>query len=353
MVATLLAAGPAARAAGRARVALVGPDAELAHAVEVALTPWGVTLVREAADFHDVAAATVERARALARDERLDAVVWTAAGGAPAPTFACIYDAENDRVVTRALGGSLPFDDTTAAAAALTIKTMLRSSIVAPPEERGAPSTSDVVAAPPVAPLTAPRPSAATPSLTPPPPLGPPPNPRSPPSRRPFELEAAAGTRLLTTEAVEARIAFGVAWFPPEWGALGLGADASLGSGVSVQSPVVDARLVERAFELSLRRRVRLGASLAVIALLGAALDWTTMTGAVGPARGPLGIDRVDPSVDAALRLTCRLGPLDLGASADLGYLLRSQRYIADGVTVARLATWQPGATLWLDAALF
>jgi hypothetical protein len=349
MVAALLTSAPS-RGAGRGRVSVIGPDAELAHAVEVALTPWGVTLVRQAVDPGDPAPLTAARARVLAHDEHMDAVVWLAVTGT-GMTLACMYDAENDRVLTRALGGSAPFDDTTAAAAALTIKAMLRSSVVAPPEERGAPSPSDVVSGTPGAGTPAIRASAAP--ETSPPRASPSPPKSSPSSGRSFALEAAAGARLLTTDAVDPRVAFGAAWFPPALASFGLGLDASLGTGVSVQSDVVDARLVERSFELSLRRQIRLDPALVLVALVGPALQWTTMTGTVGPARGPLGIDRLDPSVEAALRLMWRLGPLGLGVSADVATLLRSQRYTADGATVARLATWQPGAALWLDASLF
>jgi hypothetical protein len=352
MIGAILLAGVPSRGEGRGRVALIGADAELAHALEVALTPWGVTLIPEAIDL-GAAPPTLEGARALALTEHTDAVVWLAPK-ALGPPLACMYDAGSDRLLRRALGVSGPFDDTTAAAAALTIKAMLRSSVVAPPEERGAPSPADSEIGPPPAatsPGGSPAPSSTGPTGSAPPLrslLTP-----SAPRARPLEIEAGAGIGLLTTGSAEARVALGAAWFPSAWGAFGIGANASLGGGASVRSDGVDARLVERSVGLALRRRLTLGASFALEAMLGAALDWTAMAGTAGPARGAFAIERVDPSLDAALRWMWHIGVLDLGASADLAYLLRSQRYSAEGVVVARLASWQPGATLWLDASLF
>jgi hypothetical protein len=351
----LLLASVSSQGAERGRVALVGADDELAHAVEVGLTPWGVTLVRGAADLRDATPTTFAAARALAQEERLDAVVWLAIPGAGL-TVVCMYDADNDRVLTRRLGAPPPFDEPSAAAAALTIKAMLRSSVVAPPEERGPPSPSEVVAVPPPAPTT------AAPSPT---------KPLAPRldalhgstanssrarsnGRGTLQFEGAAGVRLLTTGTADARVSLGAAWSPRAWGGLGLGLTGSLGTGAAVQSHLVDARLKDRALDLSLRRRFALGTAVALVATLGAGFEWTTVSGSVGPARSAVGIDRVDPCVEGAIRGVWRVGSvLNLGLSADLAYVVHPQRYTADSVTVARLATWQPGASLWLGASPF
>jgi hypothetical protein len=363
-IATALLVADASRASDRARVALVAGGGELGHAIEVALTPWGVALVRVPADLPGRDADTVERARALARAAHLDAVVWLA----PVPggtTLACVYQADADRLLTRALGASPPFDDTTAAAAALTVKAMLRSSTVAPPEERGAPSPADVNAVPPAVPA-----SASTAPSNPSPPVAASTGPaKESPTRtdrssgetgalrtaphRTFEVEAAGGARLLTTDAAAGRVALGAAWTPETAGGFGVGADVSLGTGVSVRTEAVDARLVDRAVELSLRRRFRLGTALALVGSVGAGMEWTTLSGAVGAARAPLGVDRFDPSLCAALRAAWNIGALAIGAAVDLAYLPRTQAYLADGSAVVRLAPVQPGAMLWVAAAVF
>lgn len=367
IAASVLVAG-ASGAADRARVALVGGGGELGHAIEVALTPWGVALVRVPADLSGSDAATVERARSLARTAHLDAVVWLA-GSAGTPTLACVYEADADRLLVRALGASPPFDETTAAAAALTVKAMLRSSTIAPPGERGAPAPSDVNAGPPAGP--APPESAAPAPSSPPPPVTS--APVSPPKESPtttdrssedrgapngavhrtVEIEAAGGVRLLTTDAASGRVALGAAWTPGSAAGFGVGADVSLGAGVSVRTDTVDARLADRAMEVSLRRRFRLAAALALVASVGAGLEWTTLSGGVGPARAPLAVDRFDPSFGAALRAAWSIGVFAIGAAVDLAYLPRTQAYLADGSAVVRLAPVQPGAMLWVGAAVF
>jgi hypothetical protein len=368
-ISTVVLVADASKAADRARVALVGGGGELGHAIEVALTPWGVALARVPADLSGRDAETIERARSLARAAHLDAVVWLAATSG-ATTLACVYEADADRLLVRALGASPPFDDTTAAAAALTVKAMLRSSTVAPPSERGAPSPADVNAVPPAGPT--PAESASTAPSNAFPPVGPAPTspakvlpattdrtsaePSAPhaAAHRAFALEAAGGAHLLTTDAWAGRVVVGAAWTPETAGGFGVGADVSLGSGVSVQTDAVDARLVDRAVELSLRRRFQLGAPLALVGSLGAGLEWTTLSGAVGPAREPLGVDRFDPSLCAALRVAWSIGGLlAIGAAVDLAYLARTQAYLADGSAVVRLAPLQPGAMLWVGAAVF
>jgi hypothetical protein len=362
VVVVLMLASASSPGAGHGRVALVGADDELAHAVEVGLTPWGVALVRGAAGLRDATPATFAAARALAHDEHLDAIVWLAIPGGGS-TVVCMYDADNDRVLTRTLGASAPFDAARAAAAALTIKAMLRSSVVAPPEERGPPSPSEVVAAPPpgsttVAPPSS-RPASTAPSAVAPK-LDRLPGSPGVASTAPsagggtLDLEGGAGVRLLTTGTADARVSAGAAWSPRGWAGFGLGVAGSLGTGATVQSQVVDARLMERALGLSLRRRFALSTAFALVATVAAGVEWTTVNGTAGSGRSALARDRVDPCIDGTLRIAWRVGGvLSLGLSADLTYILRSQRYTADGVTVAQLAVWQPGASLWLGASTF
>jgi hypothetical protein len=367
-IAAAVLVADASRASDRARVALAGAGGELGHAMEVALTPWGVAVVRVPVDLTGRDADTIERARALARTAHVDAVVWLAATGGGA-TLACVYEADANRVLLRPLGASPPFDDTTAAAAALTVKAMLRSSTVAPPEERGAPPPPDMNAVPLARP--APPEGASAAANGSPPVAGastgggnglPATTDRSPgegnarqaTAHRSFEVEAAGGARLLTTDAAAGRVALGAAWTPEAAGGFGIGAHVSLGTGVPVRTDAVDARLVDRAAELSLRRRFQLGAGLALVGSVGAGLEWTTLSGAVGAARSSLGVDRFDPLLCAGLRVAWSpSSAFAIGADVDLAYLPRTQAYLADGSAVVRLALLQPGAMLWVGAAVF
>jgi hypothetical protein len=159
---------------------------------------------------------------------------------------------------------------------------------------------------------------------------------------------------LLTTAAADARASVGAAWSPGTWGGFGLGLTGSLGTGAAVRPGVVDARLMDRGLDFSLRRRFALSPAFALVAVLAAGVEWTSVIGSAGTAHSALGVDRVDPCVDGAVRIVWRLGGvMNLGLSADLTYVIGPQRYTVDGVTVARLATWQPGASLWLGASPF
>ena len=117
---------------------------------------------------------------------------------------------------------------------------------------------------------------------------------------------------------------------------------------------LVDARLFDRTLELSARRRLAIGPAFGLVGSAGAAAEWTSLQGTAGPARAAVDVERLDASVDAALRATWRLGrAVAIGAAGDVAWVLRPQRYEAGGVAVARLATWQPGGMLWIDVAPF
>ena len=117
------------------RVAAVDPDPEVARALDVALSPWEVTLV----DVHlDSPGATmpmaVDRARAIATDASAEVVVWVSSADDGFAVW--IYDAASDHASARKLDRAPPFDGPTAAGVALSVKTLLRGTSVAPPPER-------------------------------------------------------------------------------------------------------------------------------------------------------------------------------------------------------------------------
>jgi hypothetical protein len=122
------------------RVAAVDPDAQLARALDVALSAWGASIVqvrREAPGATMPMA--VDRARIMARDAGADVVVWVSSADDGYALW--LYDAATDRASARELDSPPPFDAATAAGVALAVKTLLRATVVAPPGERfGAPA---------------------------------------------------------------------------------------------------------------------------------------------------------------------------------------------------------------------
>jgi hypothetical protein len=350
------------QAAERPRVALVGVDAPLTRAAVVALSPWDVEVVVRR-DFGGGDSATFEeRARTLARDEGFGAVAWLSST-TTAGTQISVYDAESDRVVSRVVGGSPPFDDKTAAAAALTLKMILRTSVVAPAAERRAAAAASTAPSPPAPPASSstaappppPSPSASTAPRDRPPPIEPPPPidaNRSPMQR--LLVELGVGARELASGTIDPRATLGAVFESRALGRwLGFGVAASLGTGADVRTSDVDARFADRAFALSLRVPFRVAPHVAIAPSVGPGLHWTVLDGVVGPARSALHVERFDFAVDAAVRVTWTLtSSLDVGASIDAVLLPRSQRYTIDEGTVLRFASFQPGVTLWLSAGV-
>ena len=124
-----------AAAADSHRVAAVDPDDQLAHALEIALSPWGATVVRVHIETPGATMPiALDRARDIARDERADVLVWVSASDAGHALW--IYDAASDHASARELEIPPPFEPATAAAVALAVKTLLRGTVIAPATER-------------------------------------------------------------------------------------------------------------------------------------------------------------------------------------------------------------------------
>jgi hypothetical protein len=114
------------------RVAAIDPDAELARALNIALSPWGTTVTKVQLDV--TAPIVAERARSIAEQTHADVVMWVAERHGHYAVW--IYDVASDHTSLRDLTSSPPFDATTAASVALSIKALLRLTVVAPPRER-------------------------------------------------------------------------------------------------------------------------------------------------------------------------------------------------------------------------
>jgi hypothetical protein len=114
------------------RVAAIDPDAELARALNIALSPWGTTVTKVQIDV--TAPIVDERARAIAQQTHADVVMWVSEHHGHYAVW--IYDVASDHTSLRDLTTSPPFDATTAASVALSVKALLRLTVVAPPRER-------------------------------------------------------------------------------------------------------------------------------------------------------------------------------------------------------------------------
>ncbi len=121
--------------AERTRVAAVSPDAELARALDIALSPWGAAVAQVGpAGPGAFPRMTLARARDVAKETHADVVMWVSQSDGRYAAW--IYDLASDRASLRELAAGPPFDATTAAAVALSVKALLRFTVVAPPPER-------------------------------------------------------------------------------------------------------------------------------------------------------------------------------------------------------------------------
>lgn len=306
--AALLAAAPARAAPGEPpRVVLVGPEPALSRALGTALAPWDIELADRPRGGGDPAT----EARAIAAGSARVAVVWVAVAGEGQALF--VYDGSNGQLVTRPLGAAGPLDEPLAAAAALSVKTMLRFTSVAPAPER---LGGDVAAA-------------------------------APPRLR---GEAFGGGRVagaLPGGRVEPAFGFGISYWPrAAQGRLGLALEARLGTGLAVDAAGFAGRLSDVAASGAARFRLRSG-RWSLLPAVGATLHVVSLQGSTS-LEGPVGRSRVNPSLDAGVRLERALGrALEIGVAAGGAYVLRQQRYLLAGEPL-----WQTAAYL-LQADLF
>jgi hypothetical protein len=274
------------------RVLVVGGDAELSSAVQIALAPWGVEVVASAGPAPpSTMPEAARRAEALGSDAQALAVVWAAEG------TLWIWDRAGEQLSARPLRAALPLDAGAAASAALSVKTVLRSTLIAPEPERLVPP-----------PAAAPQRVASA-----------------------WALEAAGGPRIWPSVGWEPRLFATVHW---HWLSLG----ASAGPGASVDTPAFLGRLRDVQVGAAVRLGFggdRLRAELA----LGPSLHVTTLDGIARTFVFSVDANRADPSFDAAAALDARVGghtAVGLFGGADV--FLRRQRYLVGDVAVVDLA---------------
>lgn len=306
----LVAARPAC--AHERRLALINPDPELDHAVALALSPWGISVLVKQEEPPGTALPTAsERARVLALEWGASVVVWISPE--QQGSLLWIYETDTDSVSTRQLGVAPPFSSPNAASVALTLKSLLRTM-----EARPAP---------------APQPAASPP----------PPPPNDAPAPR-FTLSAELDLRYIARQAHELRGALGGVWWlgaqPTRWG---LGLKASAGPGIDLERATFNGQL--RQLSLSAEVTWKLAANHFIASSLvgGASAHYVELSGFDRELGRGTELRRIAPSIDAGTEVA--LSPLpsaSLGFGVKAMYFPAPARYLAQGAPV--LETWPVAA---------
>lgn len=283
------------------RVAAVDPDAQLARALEVALSPWGTAIV---ALHLETPGATmpiaVDRARDIALEARADVVVWVSSVDSGYALW--IYDVASDHTSARGLESSPPFDAATAAAVALAVKTLLRGTVVAPPPERfGA-----VVREP----------------------------------RWMLGASLGVGARLGTPTLIEPRVGLDASVWPVAWGhrwGISLGAESGPGAHVATRS--FAGTVADSALRIALGGRIPISEAFAFEASLGGALHLVGLDGVVLAESSSASEHRVDVAIEPRVGMSLKTlgGRLFLTPWFGASVLTRWQRFLVRGVPVLDL----------------
>ena len=321
------------------RVAVAGAPPNVAKAIAMALSPWGlhVVTVSTTISTDDVTAVT-DAARALAKDQNAAAIVWLSATD-DEHTSLWMYDSETESVAVRPLTQPRPFDDASAAAIALSVKTLLRTTALAPPRERAsipAPSASSASPAPSAAPVasSSTAPSSSVPSRSPPPASNttsrptPTPVPATPPRWRiDALLLGRTPTGAKTNVAVEGGLA--ASYWPPIFGhRIGAGLDFLAGPSLDASGRLFAGTFSDTSFGATLRARFE-RAPFAVEMDLRPALHITSLSGTSLTTARSLSVTRGDVSLGLFVVPEIALGRrIAIGTPLGLDTFLRTQLYV-------------------------
>ncbi len=296
MMAAATALASSAPAAETHRIAAVDPDAELTHALDLALAPWGASVV---ALRLQAPGATMpfafDRARAIAEDAHADVVVWVSAEQGEYALW--IYDVASDHIGSRRLQSQPPFDAATAAAVALAVKTLLRGTVVAPVAERfGAPPPRE--------------------------------------ARWALGVDMAASGRFGTPTLAEARLGVVATAWPAAWGhRWGVELSAETGAGAAVATDGFTGSLRDQVTRLGFVAHVPLSGAAAFEASLGGGLHLVELDGVVRTDSSSTASAHLDAALEPRLGLCFRTlgGRLELSPWVGVSLLTRWQRYLVDG----------------------
>jgi hypothetical protein len=302
--------GRASAAAGH-RVAAVDPDPQVARALDVALSPWDVTLVEVHLESPGATMPiALDRARSIAQGADAEVVVWVSSAEDGYAVW--IYDSASDHASARKLEQSPPFDGPTAAGVALSVKTLLRGTVVAPPTERFGAGAGD----------------------------------------RPWRvgLSAGASSRTTASSPLEPRFGLQAGGWARYWGAV---LDVETGPGTHPASPALAGTLTDSAVRIALAARWPLSSAVAIEPSLGGALHWAHLDVVVSDA-SPAKIDRLDGAFEPRLAVDFGLagGRVHLAPWVGVSVLTRWQRFHVHGAPVLELAPVTLQVALCAEVAL-
>ena len=299
----------AAVAAGH-RVAAVDPDPQVARALDVALSPWDVTLVEVHLESPGATMPiALDRARAIARGVDAEVVVWVSSADDGYAVW--IYDSASDHASARKLEQSPPFDGPTAAGVALSVKTLLRGTVVAPPTERFGAG----------------------------------------PGERPWHIGLSAGVSSRTNASVPLEPRFGLqaSGWARYWGAV---LEVETGAGTHPASPALLGTLTDSAVRIALAARWPLSTAVAIEPSLGGAVHWEHFD--VVSDASTASIDRLDGAFEPRLAVDFGLigGRVHLAPWVGASVLTRWQRFRVQDALVFELAPVALQAALCAEVAL-
>jgi hypothetical protein len=388
-----------------ARVVVIDPGPRVLEAIDVALSPWNLHVVRTAGPLPqaEIGAATTT-ARSLAESERAGAVIWVAPPSGSQALSLWVYETQTAELIVRPLSVAAPFDDAGAAAIALSVKTIMRGTALV--EASAPPPSSTSTPRPSVPPASTATPPAVSANPAPSTSAGPAPAaaatpvaPTAPPSHdanrdaskgashdagkdagRPvndetnrdasgrerknesqssaleWRLETIVGARMPTagTSPAEPQAAVGASAWPTSFhGHAGIGAVLQFGPGTSIDKIVVDGRVFQGQFtqgDLAVSARARTTEGRFGFELqAGLSARFTNLDGTILPTT-QLHKFKVDPAVDGAAAVDIALGShVGIGALVDVCGILFNQTYELDAA--AQLFT-QPRVDFLLGARL-
>jgi len=283
---------------------LIDADAELAHAISLALSPWGLIaqVSQEPSPGVDLPMAA-HRAAALCQQLGVSVVVWVSA--TEQGSLLWIYDAETKEVITRELPERPPFSSPAAASVALSLKALLRTTRGVPPpiERRPAPLV--------------------------PPPLA---------SDR-LTLEASGNVRFFapSSKLFYGRIG-GLWWFRPGRTRLGVGLFFGSSAGVPIETAGFSGSYRELSLSGTLTGQLAGNRLLRWSLFGGFTAHFSELFGVSNAVGQAAESNRIVPSIDAGTDVALLLGGgLHLGLGLKASYLPRPQRYLVQGETVLSL----------------
>jgi hypothetical protein len=289
-------------ASGRHRIVVLGSDEELLRALSVSLSPWGVETTQSDLPPPEASQpAAVEGASTLARQLRVEAVVWISR--TERGSLLWVFDARAGDVTTRILSERPPFDSAAAASVALSVKTVLRSSVVAPPDERFG-------------------------AQQPPPPVEP------APAKRVFALEVGAGTHWVAEGQAEPRLTLGaVAWVAAAR-RVGLTLDWAYGPGLDIDEDGFRGRYRELVASGGVRFRWLNEPDISAALSLGGGVHWVKLEGTLVDSELERTVHRVNASIDADANIDVHFDRFYLGALLGVACSPGYQRYLVEGEPV-------------------